>query len=45
MLTSLEKRMDEHEEKFNKETESIRKYQTEVIRLKNTTEKYTTGIQ
>ena len=37
MLTELGRRMDEHNENFNKETENIRKYQTEIIiELKNT---------
>ena len=33
MLTNLGRRMDEHSENFNKETENIRKYQTEVTEL------------
>ena len=36
MLTELRRRMDEHSENFNKEIENIRKYQTEVTKLKNT---------
>ena len=36
MLTKLRRRMNEHSENVNKETENIRKYQTEVTELKNT---------
>ena len=35
ILTNLGRRMGEHRENFNKETENIRKYQTEIIELKN----------
>ena len=36
MLTKFRRGMDEHSEIFNKETENVRKYQTEVItELKN----------
>ena len=36
MLTKFRRRMNEHSENVNKETENIRKYQTEVTELKNT---------
>ena len=36
MLAELRRRMDEHSENFDKETENVRKYQTESIELKNT---------
>lgn len=36
MLTRLGRRMDEHNEKFNKEVANMRKYQTEVKELKDT---------
>ena len=46
MLTELGRQMDEHSEIFNKEMESIRKYQTEDTELKNIiTEKYTRSVQ
>ena len=35
MLTKLRRRMDKYSKNFNKETENIRKYQTEIIELKN----------
>jgi len=37
--TKLGRRMDKHSENFNKKTESIRNYQTEVTELKNTISK------
>ena len=43
MLTKLRRRMDEHSEDFNKETENIRKYKTEVTELENTVTKWKTG--
>lgn len=36
MLTKVRRRMDEHNENFNKEKPKRRKYQTEVMELKNT---------
>ena len=36
ILTELGKSKDEYSENFNKEMENIRKYQTEVIQIKNT---------
>lgn len=36
MLTKLKRRMHKHNENFNEETKNIRKYQTEVTKLKNT---------
>ena len=35
ILTALEKRVDELSENFNKETENLKKYQTEMTELKN----------
>ena len=34
MPTELKRRIDKHNENFNKETKNIRKYQTEVTELK-----------
>lgn len=36
MLTELDRRMDEDSENFNREIETIRKYQIETTELKNT---------
>ena len=45
MLTELRRRMNEHNENFNKETENIRKNQTEIINeLKNTLEGFNSGL-
>lgn len=35
MLTNPGRRMNEHRENFNKDIGSIKKYQTEVVELKN----------
>ena len=45
MLTELRRRMNEHNENFNKETENIRKNQTEIINeLKNTLEGFNSRL-
>ena len=36
VLTKLGRRMDEHSQSFNKDSEYIRKYQTEATKPKNT---------
>lgn len=43
MLTKVGRRMDEHCGNFNKETENIKKCQTEVVTTPKT--KYTRGVQ
>ena len=46
MLTELGRRMDANSKNSNKVIENVRKYQTKVTELKNTTElkKYTRGV-
>lgn len=44
VITNLGRRMDEHSENFNKEIENIRKYQIEVIELKNTLEGFNSTL-
>ena len=46
LLTELGSKINEHSEKFNRERENIRKYQTKVTELKNNRpEKYTPGFK
>lgn len=45
-LTRFRSRMNEHNENFNKETESIREYNTDVTGVKDTiTKKYSKSVQ
>lgn len=37
LFTKLERRMDKHSENFNRETENVRRYQTDITELKETT--------